>query len=158
MITQEYLKTILHYNEITGVFTWLKPRASNKVKIGNIAGSINKQGYSQISIGYKKYKAHRLAWIYVHGNLPNIIDHIDGNTLNNSIINLRNVTSRKNSSNSKNHRNGKLIGAHFHKQSNKWRSYIYINNKQEYLGVFKTELEAHNTYINYLNNGAISCN
>ena len=45
--------------------------------------------------------------------------------------NLRNVTVRQNLQNTKAHRKGKLVGAHFHKKENRWRSCIIINGVQK---------------------------
>ena len=90
-LTQEYLKSILDYDLDTGIFTW-KINKAKRTKIGDIAGwSYN--GYREIEINDKKYKAHRLAWLYVYGEMPNkLIDHIDGNRSNNKISNLREAT------------------------------------------------------------------
>jgi len=38
-------------------------------------------------------------------------------------------------------------GVSFHKASNKWQAKIMINGKQKYIGLFKTELEAHHAYL-----------
>lgn len=74
-----------------------------------------------------------------------MIDHIDGNKLNNTIENLRGVNhSRANQQNRKKHREGKLIGTCFYK--NGWISQITVETKNVYLGRFKTEREAHERY------------
>jgi hypothetical protein len=100
MITQSKLKSIVNYNETTGVFTWAKNR--KRCTTGSIAGSICSNGYIYININYKKYLAHRLAWLYIHGEFPeNEIDHIDGNKANNSIENLRTATRSNNVWNTK---------------------------------------------------------
>lgn len=78
------------------------------------------------------------------------VDHIDGNTLNNRKSNLRLVTNRQNLQNSYRHRNGKLVGAGFHKARNAWRSFIRIGKKQVYLGSFKDKFRAHQAYLNAL--------
>ena len=148
MITQEYLKSILQYNENTGEFVWLM--ALKRMKIGNIAGSIT-NGYIYVSLNKKKYLAHRLAWFYIYGKWPlNCIDHINGIRDDNRINNLRDVTPRENSQNRKEHRLGHLPGTTFNKQKNKWHSRYKLNNKSIHLGSFNTELEAHNTYITYI--------
>ena len=78
MITQEYLKSRLDYNSVTGVFVWIKNK-SNYVKIGAVAGGDTGMGYKRIMIDGVNYKSHRLAWLYCYGDLPNMIDHEDGN-------------------------------------------------------------------------------
>ena len=88
--TVDYLKEILEYNQETGVFTRKKKISSSN--IGDVAGSVESQGYVIISIKNWPFKAHRLAWFYVHGKWPiDCIDHINGNRADNRIENLREV-------------------------------------------------------------------
>lgn len=104
-LLHEYLTKVLEYEPESGTFIW-KIRASRAVKPGDIAGSLNKNGYLLIKVGKYIYRAHRLAhrlaWFYFYGQWPPIeayqIDHIDGNgnKLNNAIKNLRAVSNAKN--------------------------------------------------------------
>ena len=100
MITQDELKSQLDYDKETGVFTW-KVRNSNRVKIGQVAGNAHNCGYIELQVLGEKHLAHRLAWLYVHGEYPKIIDHINGNRSDNRICNLRNVGYKENTYNSK---------------------------------------------------------
>ena len=43
---------------------------------------------------------HHAVWLYNYGDLPEMLDHIDGDPTNNRISNLRAVTSRENNLNS----------------------------------------------------------
>jgi hypothetical protein len=148
--TLKYLKEILEYNEQTGIFTWKENRGSNKTK-GKIADNKNLRGYITIGINGKRYKAHRLAWLYIYGDFPKgQIDHINGVRDDNRIENLRIVTNRQNCQNYKIHREGKLVGNSFHKNNKKWQSSIVINGKQKYLGYYETQQEAHEAYLNKL--------
>jgi hypothetical protein len=61
-LTQEELKENIHYEPNTGLFTRLKVK-SNRIKVGDIAGYINKLGYRIIRINGKSYSAHRLALV-----------------------------------------------------------------------------------------------
>ena len=81
-------------------------RCNNKVKSGDIAGSLNKTNkYYQIRLNYKNYLVHRLIFLYHHNYLPKVIDHIDRNKLNNKIENLREVTHSQNLMNCKSYKN-----------------------------------------------------
>lgn len=78
---------------------------SRKVSVrGNrdTCGSLDGSGYYQIGFNYQKYRVHRIIWsIYYKVNLDKslVIDHIDGNSLNNKISNLRAVSHSDNSKN-----------------------------------------------------------
>lgn len=80
-----------------------------------------------------------------------VVDHIDGDTSNNNINNLRVITQRENCQNRVEHRNGKLIGATYMKKKQyskkPWKSQMMIKGKVTYLGTYETELEAHEAYI-----------
>lgn len=78
-------------------------------------------------------------------------DHINGNKLDNRKSNLRVVTASQNHMNRrKDSRKGltsQLKGAQFHKASNLWRSRIKVEGRHISLGYYKTEMEAHNAYM-----------
>lgn len=99
-MTQAYLRTILDYNGQTGRFTWLKPPKYDRDLLGQEAGC-RSSGYVIIRIGNKKYQAHRLAWLYVHGSFPPTeeTDHWDRDKCNNALDNLRPATRGQNQSN-----------------------------------------------------------
>lgn len=150
MITQKELKELLQYNENTGIFTW-KISTNFKIKIGNIAGTLHKNGYIYIQIKNRLYMAHRLSWLYVYGEWPkNQIDHINGIRSDNRIENLRDVTQRENQQNYKKHRDGHLVGTTYNKQRQKWLAQITINKKPVYLGRYNTQQEAHEAYLKFL--------
>lgn len=150
MITQEYLKSVLHYNEITGVFTW-KVSNSKKLKVGSIAGWYNTRGYVQITIKNKKYTAHRLAWLYMYGTDPKAqIDHVNGNKEDNRIDNLREVNNRENNQNKTVHRNGRLVGYSLHKNTKKYQARVNVNKKVIHIGLYNTPQEAHEAYVKKL--------
>lgn len=66
-LSHDYLTKVLEYEPESGTFIW-KIRASRAVKPGDIAGSLNKNGYLLIKVGKYIYRAHRLAWFYFMGN------------------------------------------------------------------------------------------
>ncbi len=153
MITQAELKELLHYDPGTGVFAW-KSRSESHFKsigdcnvwnarfAGSVAGSDHPNGrrvYREIGIKGVLHKAHRLAWLYTHGEFPqNQMDHIDGDGSNNQIANLRDVTHQENQKNQRipsNNTSGH-IGVFFSKAQGKWKAQIGTASGQRNLGCF----------------------
>jgi hypothetical protein len=104
-LTQSRLKELLIYDPDTGIFR--RRIACGIAVAGSTPGNINAMGYLDISIGCKRYYAHRLAWLYVYGEWPSLeIDHINCDRLDNRISNLRDVTHHQNMNNLRFHREG----------------------------------------------------
>jgi hypothetical protein len=98
-LSHERLVSLLEYKESTGEFTW-KISTAQAVKAGEIAGTIIPKGYRHITINGHKYRAHRLAWFYMYKEWPYPeIDHINRETDDNRIENLRVVTKSENANN-----------------------------------------------------------
>ena len=148
-LTQERLQELLHYDPETGIFTNLKSRG--RVKIGSVAGSKNPNGYIYIAIDSKKYRAHRLAWLYVHGNFPEkCLDHINEVKDDNRIVNLRlatNLENHQNQSSPRTNNTSGFNGVGWHKFSGKWLARIMANGKHKHLGYFDTAEEASAVYL-----------
>lgn len=142
---RDSLADALKYDKNTGHFFWIKkPKFISKQ---GFAGCKRQDGYVYIKYNRIGYLAHRLAWFFFYGDWPKQhIDHINGIKHDNRICNLRDVSNRQNQSNRKTHRNKHLCGTAFHNATKKWMARIRINEKQVYLGVFKTQLEAHSVY------------
>ena len=151
MLTQTELKSLLHYDAETGIFTW-KVNGNKSVKIGNVAGN-NTRGYLSISIKNKNYFLHRLAWLYVYGKLPDLdIDHINRIKNDNRIKNLREVSKSQNSQNQeKSHSTNKtgVLGVTINIKNGRksYRAIIGVNGKNIHLGYFKDLEQAKITYL-----------
>jgi len=133
-LSQTLLHSLFEYKD--GNLYWLKP-TSRKAKAGNIAGNINKKSRS-IGIYNKNYMAHRLIYLYHHGYMPKLIDHIDGNKYNNAIENLREANTTQNLQNSKLSVANKLgyKNVSYKKDTKKYRVRIVINGKETNFGSF----------------------
>lgn len=141
-VTQERLIALLRYNPETGLFAWLVSRGRT-AKAGGVAGGLDKEGYHVIKIDGREYKAHRLAWLYVHGAWPSAeIDHVNRDRADNRWSNLREATETQNSANrSMSSRNTSGVkGACWNKARGKWMGYIMSNGSRRHLGYF-TNLE-----------------
>lgn len=139
MIDQQELKRLLHYDPVTGIFTWRVSRS--RVHVGQVAGCKNSKGYIYIRLNGKKYGAHRLAWLYVHGCWPaDQLDHRNTDKSNNAIKNLREATYAENNWNQglcSTNTSG-FKGVSYHKSCKKWRAQIRNGSGPIYLGLFET--------------------
>lgn len=139
MLSQELVRKLFSYDELLGVITWKEPK-SHRVKIGDEAGYLSgDSGYRKITIGKKLYYAHRIAFLYVHGHLPKLIDHKNGNRSDNSIKNLRQCSQTQNNQNSKLRSSSYsgCKGVSFDKRSGKWESSITVCRRKKFLGYFE---------------------
>lgn len=142
MLTQETLDEALRCNEHTGKISWLIS-PGNQVHIGDEAGYINLDGYREIRLYGKCYLAHRLMYLHMIGEFPEMMDHINGDRSDNRWCNLRKTTRLENAHNAcmqKNNTSG-ITGVHWPKNRKKCRARIYRNGKQIHLGYFGTGAE-----------------
>jgi hypothetical protein len=138
MINQNDLKTILHYDSETGVFT--------RKRTNKITGCVTPRGYVYIGINGKQIFAHRLAWLYVYGIMPpEQVDHINRNRSDNRISNLRLCNNIENGQNSKLRSDNKsgFKGVSWEKNRKKWQVYVYINKRGKFFGYFDDLYEAN---------------
>lgn len=144
MLTAERLKQLVSYDQETGIFTRIERRTNSLT----LAGSKRKTGYLSVFIDGRSYPAHRLAWFYVYGEWPQLIDHRNGNKADNRIANLRPATNSENLQNrnkaSSNSSSG-ILGAYFH-CCGKWQARIQINGRARSLGLYATKEEAGAAY------------
>jgi len=151
--TAERLRQALDYDPTTGEFRWReradRRREWNSRFAGTVAGTFDKNGYRQIMIDGRLYKAHRLAWLYMAGKWPpEQIDHIDLDKGNNRWGNLRLATHAENKRNTalRSDNTSGVKGVYWHKQRRKWQARIRHNGKLMHLGYFDTLEEAAAAY------------
>lgn len=155
MLTQSRLKELLHYNPETGVFTWHPNKKGEwpKSHAGKIAGcERTERDYTCIlvRVDYRLYRAHQLAWLYMHGDFPEGgIDHKDGDATNNRISNLRPATQAINMQNLRGARKDNKLGllGVCQRKDGKYIAQISKSKKNYFLGVFDCPKEAHAVYL-----------
>jgi hypothetical protein len=112
MITQSKLHDMFEYRDDGNLIHRYTVQGGKRK--GDVAGSPHNAGYRQITINRKKHLIHRLIWCYHYGEVPDQIDHINGERSDNRIENLRECSY------SQNHGNKRMNG----------------NNTSGYKGVF----------------------
>ena len=133
-LTQEQVKSLFDYKD--GVLYW--KQNVGKIKAGTKAGSILNSGYCSIVFNGTRYQAHRLVYLLHHGYLPQYIDHIDGNRLNNFIANLRPATKSQNALNKRldEKNTSGYRNVYWHKAYKKWRVSLMVARKTIHIGSF----------------------
>lgn len=150
-LTAARLRQAISYCHETGVFTWKERRRG--VQFGAVAGTLCSDGYISLCVDGERHRAHRLAWLHVHGVWPlDCIDHIDGNRSNNSIQNLRDVSRGVNIQNQRastaRNASAGLLGVTFYARTGQWMAQISVNKRRKHLGYFETMEQAHQAYVN----------
>lgn len=149
-LTQADLREWFSYDPETGIFRWIKrPKiGGGSAKVGDVAGSVNSKGRRVLWLKKKRIYCGRAAYIMTHGDIPDnaLVDHIDGDTGNDRIANLRLASSVQNTWN--------RIGAGLMLKGvsvdarGAFKARIDIGDgKKLNLGTWKTAEEAHAAYM-----------
>lgn len=140
----EELKKLFNYDPETGSLTWALNRGP--ARQGKEAGALHgSRGYGRVCINGRPYLKHRIIWAWFYGEDPGPdwqIDHINGDTCDNRILNLRKATESEQKHNRArfNNNTSGVVGVYFAK--NKWFAKIEVAGKIENLGSFRSREEA----------------
>lgn len=130
-------------------------QARGRVTVGTRAGTINSVGYYITTVDGKKCLNHRIIYTMHHGVVPEYIDHINRNKLDNRIENLRSCTQSENMYNQTlaKHNTSGARNVSWSKLHNKWVVHIAVNKRQTHLGLYDdfelaelVAIEARNKY------------
>lgn len=123
----ETLSSVFSYDPLTGVFT----------KGGKPTGCLDiDSGYVVLKYRYKKYYAHRVAFVCMDEPVPDQVDHDDGVRSNNIWTNLKPSTNSINSKNSamKSNNTSGSTGVYWSKRDQRWIGEVMIDGKKIYIG------------------------
>ena len=156
--TQECLQKLFDYRD--GNLYWKNKKG--RIPAGALAGT-QSHHYWQVCIVYVLYRNHRLIWIYHNRTEPRQIDHINGNTFDNRIENLRECSASENQRNRKRNKSNTsgVKGVNWCKQKRKWRARINVDGKEIHVGFFdsleqareKTEQAREKIHGIFMNHG-----
>lgn len=159
-LTQQDLQKLLSYDAQTGDLIWRhRPREMfsegynggetswktwNSRYAGRLASNVGSGGYVRVNIMGKRYLAHRLIWMMVHGEWPQEVDHINGNRTDNRSCNLRAVDRQENMRNvaRRSDNSSGFTGVSYAKRENRYLAYITIDKVMRVIGRFNTIEEA----------------
>lgn len=147
-LTIERLKEIYRYDPVSGLFFRVKKFRARR-PLDTPIGSLNKvTGYLSVMIDGHRYYLHRLAFLWMTGEIPSEVDHEDRNKTNNIWSNLRKATHSQNHGNRVAQRGSTsgFKGVTWDKARNKWSAKIMVRGKIMNLGRFDAPEEAHAVY------------
>jgi hypothetical protein len=139
-INEYYCPLIDYPNYAVSNYGNVKNRNTDKI----LKPDLTHNGYLRVKLyhndNYKKILIHRLVISTFEANPDNkkCVDHIDNDTKNNELFNLRFATRQENGYNRKlnNNNTSGIKGVYFHKPANKWIASISINKKRFHIGLY----------------------
>lgn len=136
-ITQQELLDLFEYDNGK---LYRKVKTTNNFPAGKEAGYFHKSaGYRNVGINKEQYRTHRIIFMMHHGFVPEFIDHINNDKLDNRIENLRPATRRENNSNVKMRKDNTsgIKGVAWYPITKRWTVQIQHNRKKIRIGYFK---------------------
>jgi len=131
-LTQQQVIDLFEYKD--GHLFWKHERSN--IPLDKMAGYIGPDQRVRIRCKSKNYLSYRLIFLMHKGYLPQYIDHIDGDRLNNKIENLREATISQNNQNIKKRitNTSSEKNVYWCKRRKKWTVKFTLNEKQVYVG------------------------
>jgi len=128
-MSQQEIKEIFDYKD--GFLYWKIDKANKKIKAGSVAGSKTSKGYFRLTLNYQEIPVHKIIYLWNKGFVPNVIDHIDGDKLNNKIENLRSANLQTNQYNRKKGKNNSsgCKNVFWNAKGKYWQVHIRENKK-----------------------------
>lgn len=157
------LRLLLRYEPETGKLFWRRrtrawfrsdgDAARWNTRFADAEGFTAKSGgryYTGTFLG-RDVLAHRAAWAIVHGEWPEVIDHLDGDKTNNRISNLRSVSLLENNRNLPKKRDNTSghTGVRWCRFAEKWVMQIRCGNRDRVSRTFETKAEAIEEYARW---------
>jgi hypothetical protein len=142
-LTQQQLKDLFEYRKDGNLVRKVVARGPAG-QVGRVVGyqtsdsSRPDKVYMATKIRGQYYAIHKLIWIWHHGAVPEQVDHINRNSVDNRIENLRLANRSENACNRKlfsNNTSG-CKGVFWNKARSRWFVYVDTNKKRKNIGYF----------------------
>jgi hypothetical protein len=146
-ITHARLTELVDYDPRTGIFTAKVNSKKGRWPAGRELGYASPNSYLVISLDRSRNFAHRLAWFYMTGEWPEMIDHADGNKANNAFSNLRLCNVVQNAANMKARPERSIPKGVRLYRNGTYQARICHNKVTFHLGYYATPEEAHAAYV-----------
>lgn len=147
----DFVRELFLYDQYTGSFKWRIGRKGSPKYKNAEAGAINDAGYIVVCINKKKYRVHRLIWLYMTGVWPEFeVDHINCIGSDNRWENLREATGSQNTANQRKRSDNisGVKGVSWDKTCNKWRARVKVNGKETLIGYYNNKEDGARAYAN----------
>lgn len=145
-MTQDEIRAMFEYEPATGL---LRRKVGGR-KPYPWHGAGKDRRYLVHCRGARSIYLHQAVWLYHHGYVPAMLDHVNGDTRDNRIENLRECTNAQNQYNvprkSNNTRGHKGVVFHRACRSRPWQAKIVVSGKVISLGYHATKEEAAAAY------------
>lgn len=151
--TRDYILSRLAFDIEAGIAVWIDATKQHAGLNGKEAGTprMNQSGkqYWHIKIDGRPFKRSHLVFLVANGRWPEPqVDHIDGNSLNDRLDNLREVTTTQNAWNHKGRTKSSDLpmGVRLVAKSGRFQARIACNKQMHHLGAYDTPEQAHAAY------------
>lgn len=142
----ELMRERLNYDHDTGTLTYSSKAKGNK-RAGDKVGCLDRHGYIKVMFQGKMYFAHRIVWMMLKGRTPNgLLDHLNGDKLDNRIENLRETNHSGNGANSDAPHGQSRVRGTTRLRDGRFQAGITCNGKRIHLGVHETQDQARRAY------------
>ena len=142
---RHYALEHLDYKPETGVIVWKKATKGHPEIFGRVAGTVRDK-YRIIKLLGKAYRAHRIAWLIIHGEWPLLLDHVNRDCDDNRLSNLRVTTRLGNARNHTPKRKRSQTPPGVRKQGRNYTARITDQGRQICLGTFSSADQAGRAY------------